>query len=139
MEINIPEVKVSCCVVKPKGRIMVVTVVNNSSCPTTIAKGITVALCHRMPVHYMIEVSEELEHNENKGEAQMTNSQLHLPNLAMNLDNAYLSSEQKSKLTQMLSENRDMFAVNMQNLGKTELHYYRIDTGNARPVTQRFY
>ena len=102
-------------------------------------KGITVALCHRMPAHYVIEVSEELEHNENKGEAQMTNSQLHLPNLAMNLDNAYLSSEQKSKLSQMLSENRDMFAVNRQHLGKAELHYHRIDTGNARPVTQRFY
>ena len=139
MEINMPEVKVSCCVVKPKGRITVVRVVNNSSCPTTIAKGITVALCHRIPAHYVMEVSEELEHNGNKGEAQMTDSKLHLPDLAMNLDNADLSSEQKSKLSQMLSENVDTFAVNMQNLGKTELHYHRIDTGNARPVTQRFY
>ena len=101
-----PEVKVSCFVVKPKGRITVVRFLNNSSCPTTIAKGITVAFCHRIPVQYVLEVSEELEQNENEGETQMTDSQLQLPDLELNLDNADLSSEQKSKLSQKLSENR---------------------------------
>ena len=44
MEINIPDTKMSYCVVQPKGRITVVRVVNNFSCPTTIAKGVTVAI-----------------------------------------------------------------------------------------------
>ena len=89
------EVKLS-CVVKPKGRITVVRVVNNSSCPTTIAKGITVEIFHTTP---------ELEQNENEGEAQITDSQLHLPDLALDLENADIGSEQKSKLSQKLSEN----------------------------------
>ena len=84
MKINIPEVKVSCFMVKPKGRITVVRFLNNSSCPTTIAKGITLALCHRIPVHCVLEVSEELEQNENEGETQMTYSQLQLPDLELN-------------------------------------------------------
>ena len=54
----------------------------------------------------MLGVSEELEQNENEGEAQMTDSQLQLPDLALNLDNADLNSEHKSELTQMISENR---------------------------------
>ena len=64
------------------------------------------ALCHRIPVRYVLGVSEELEQNENEGEAQMTQSQLHLLGLALTLDNADLNSEQKSKLTQMISEIR---------------------------------
>ena len=33
----------------------------------------------------------------------------------------------------------ESFAVDIQHLGETELQYHRIDTGNARPVAQRFY
>jgi hypothetical protein len=44
MEINMPDTKMSYCVVQPKSRITVVRVVNNFSCPTTIAKGVTVAI-----------------------------------------------------------------------------------------------
>ena len=35
--------------------------------------------------------------------------------------------------------NRDVFATNLSELGCTELHPHRIETGQAPPVKQRFY
>ena len=93
MDINMPEVKVSCAVVQPTGRRTVVRVVNNSSCPTTIAKGVTVALCQRIPAHYVMEIGEELENNEHEREGQMTEDQLHLSDLTPNFDDADLNSD----------------------------------------------
>ena len=139
VDINMPEVKVSCAVIQPTGRRTVIRVVNNSSCPTTIAKGVTVAICQRIPAHYVMEIDEALENNEHEREGQMTEDQLHLSDLTPHFDDADLNSDQKAKLRQLISQNRDAFAVDIQHLGKTELQYHRIDTGNARPVAQRFY
>ena len=139
MDINMPEVKVSYAVVQPTGRRTVDRVVNNSSYPTTIAKGMTVAICQRIPTHYVMEIDEELENNEHEREGQMTQGQLQLSDLTPNGDDADLSPDQKAQLKQLISQNRDAFAVDIQHLGKTELQYHRIYTGNARPVAQRFY
>ena len=136
VEVNMPDTKVSCCVVQPKGRMTVVRVVNNSSCPATIAKGVTVAICQRIPAHYVMEISEELDQ---EVQTEVTESEINLTDMTVNLDKSDLSMEQKERLNELISKNRDAFAVSMQNLGKTELHYHRIDTGNARPVAQRFY
>ena len=69
----------------------------------------------------------------------MTQGQLQLSDLTPNVDDADLSPDQKAQLKQLISQNRDAFAVDIQHLGKTEMQYHRIDTGNARPVAQRFY
>ncbi|VDI15195.1 Hypothetical predicted protein [Mytilus galloprovincialis] len=39
----------------------------------------------------------------------------------------------------MLGTHRDVFATNLSELGCTELHPHRIETGDAQPVRQRFY
>ncbi|CAC5413251.1 unnamed protein product [Mytilus coruscus] len=39
----------------------------------------------------------------------------------------------------MLGTNRDVFAINLSELGCTDLHPHRIDTGDAAPVRQSFY
>ncbi|VDI37470.1 Hypothetical predicted protein [Mytilus galloprovincialis] len=39
----------------------------------------------------------------------------------------------------MLSTNRDVFAIILSELGCTDLHHHRIETGDAPPVRQRFY
>ncbi|CAG2231626.1 unnamed protein product [Mytilus edulis] len=39
----------------------------------------------------------------------------------------------------MLGINRDVFAINLSELGCTDLHPHRIETGDAQPVRQRFY
>ena len=41
---EMPDTKMSYCVVQPKRGITVIRVVNNSSCPTSIAKGVTMAI-----------------------------------------------------------------------------------------------
>ena len=139
MDINMPEVKVSCAVVQPTGRRTVVRLVNNSCSPTTIAKGVTVAICQRIPAQYVMEIGEELENRGHEREGQVTEGQVHVSDLIPNVDNADLTSDQKTKLRQLISQNREAFAIDIQHLGKTELQYHRIDTGNARPVAQRFY
>ena len=133
MDVNMPEVKVSCCVVKPKGRSTIVRVTNNSSCPITMAQGTTVAICHRVPEHYVMEVNE-VQKGGSQEESNTSDSQLQFPEMALNLDNADLDSDQKAELNKCLKDNINVFAVNMKELGKTDLYYHRIDTGNARPV-----
>ena len=129
-----PDIKVSCCVVQPKGRMTVVRVVNNSSCPTTIDKGVTVALCQRIPAHYVMQIKGEFDQSVHEGDTSPSESEMTLADMTISLDNSDLNMEHT-----LISQNRDAFAVSMQNLGKTDLHYHRIDTGNARPVAQRFY
>jgi hypothetical protein len=85
------------------------------------------------------EISEELDQHVQAGETEVTDSETNLTDTTVNLDNSNLSMEQKERLNELISQNMDAFAVSMHNLGKTELHYHRIDTGNARPVAQRFY
>ncbi len=59
--------------------------------------------------------------------------------LGFNLDDSDLDQEQKRQLLIMLGQNRDVFATSLQELGSTDLHYHRIDTGDAPPVKQRPY
>ena len=97
------------------------------------------AICQRIPAQYVMEIGEELENRGHEREGQVTEGQVHVSDLIPNVDNADLTSDQKTKLRQLISQNREAFAIDIQHLGKTELQYHLIDTGNARPVAQRFY
>ncbi|CAG2250991.1 unnamed protein product [Mytilus edulis] len=48
--------------------------------------------------------------------------------------NENLNADQRKQLTELLSRNRNVFAKDITELGKTSYHYHRIDTGNAPPV-----
>ena len=48
--------------------------------------------------------------------------------------NDNLCQAQRDKLIQLLIRNRNVFAKDLSELGKTNLHYHRIDTGDAAPV-----
>ena len=62
-----------------------------------------------------------------------------LSELGININDADLTSDQQHKLVQFLVQNTDVFAKDSTDLGTTDLHFHRIDTGDAKPVHQRFY
>ncbi|XP_069110091.1 uncharacterized protein [Argopecten irradians] len=59
--------------------------------------------------------------------------------LGIPLEDADLTESQKARLLQFIGKNRDVFAVSLQELGCTDVHHHRIETGDALPHRQRFY
>ena len=59
--------------------------------------------------------------------------------LNFDLSNSDLTPEQKHSLMVLLGQNSDVFALNLSELGCTDLFPHRIDTGNAHPIKQRCY
>ena len=62
-----------------------------------------------------------------------------LDGLGINMNDSDLTADQKHELVEFLSQNREAFAKDTTELGTTNLHFHRIDTGDAKPVHQRFY
>jgi hypothetical protein len=52
--------------------------------------------------------------------------------IKFDLGKSELNEEQKEILTQFLNQNRDVFATNLQELGKTSLYKHTIDTGDSK-------
>ncbi|CAC5365147.1 unnamed protein product [Mytilus coruscus] len=48
--------------------------------------------------------------------------------------NENLNSNQRQQLAELLTRNRKVFAKDITELGKTDYHYHRIDTGDVPPV-----
>lgn len=57
----------------------------------------------------------------------------------IDLSHTDLAEEQRAQLTQLLHDNRDVFAFTDDELGHTSLVQHHIDTGNAQPVRQQPY
>lgn len=62
-----------------------------------------------------------------------------LNDLGISMTNSDLTTDQKNKLMEFLAQNKLVFARDTNELGTTDLHFHRIDTGDAKPVHQRFY
>ncbi|KAL3887802.1 hypothetical protein ACJMK2_000195 [Sinanodonta woodiana] len=59
--------------------------------------------------------------------------------LGFDLLDSDLTSEEKLKFQEFIGKNRDVFAVVLSELGCTDIYQHKIDTGNDKPVRQRFY
>lgn len=59
--------------------------------------------------------------------------------LGIPLGEADLTEDQKTQLLQFIGKNRDVFASSLQELGCTNVHFHKIETGDAPPQRQRFY
>ena len=59
--------------------------------------------------------------------------------LGINLEHSELTETQKTQLMIFIGLNRDVFAKSLNELGTFEGYSHRIDTGDAKPVRQRFY
>ncbi len=60
-------------------------------------------------------------------------------NMGVNLENSSLTKEEKQTFLAFLGKNRDVFAMDLTELGRTHVHKHSIDTGDASPVRKRFY
>ena len=58
MELANPELKVSTCVINPKGTITVCRVVNSADYPVTLTKEQILAICYRVSPTYVMEVPD---------------------------------------------------------------------------------
>ncbi|VDI78892.1 Hypothetical predicted protein [Mytilus galloprovincialis] len=58
-----------------------------------------------------------------------------LADLGINLEDTDLNLEQQQKLYKFLSQNRDIFAKDLSELGKTEMHYHTIHTKGDKVVS----
>ena len=56
-----------------------------------------------------------------------------------NIDNPNLSENDHNKLLNLLEANRDLFATDVSELGTASATPHIIDTGDAKPVTRKFY
>ncbi|VDH94132.1 Hypothetical predicted protein [Mytilus galloprovincialis] len=59
--------------------------------------------------------------------------------IQFDLSKADLTDQQKQKLNLFLNQNRNVFATNLKELGKTDVYKHKINTGNAPPVKSRPY
>ena len=143
MELTNPELKVTTCVVKPTGTRTVCRVVNSADHAVTLIRGQIVAICYRVPPTYVMEMSESECDFTNSEAAQIlvhdSKTESPLSNLTFEMTYSDLDENQKAQLNKILKNYRSTFAVNMKELGATHEHHHHIDTGSAKPVSQRFY
>ena len=62
-----------------------------------------------------------------------------LSDLGIELENTNLTETQKQQLVRLLVTNKDLFAKSLSDMPGTNLHYHKIDTGDAAPCRQRSY
>lgn len=105
-------------------------VLNPTSSAVKIKKHVTVAKGYEIDKNciFALEESETFVKN-----MDTTNSAQMISELGIKI-NDNLCQTQRDKLIQLLIRNRNVFAKDLSELGKTNLHYHRIDTGDAAPV-----
>ena len=69
----------------------------------------------------MVKVNEVEQQAYSLEEVDKNDGQLHSLDLPLTLDNTDLNSEQKDELKKILGNNRSTFAINIKELGKTDL------------------
>ena len=95
----------------------------------------------------MIDSIDKIDHNDiidnsNNNLKDQLNNKLQIrktSDIKFDLGKLELNEEQKEILTQFLNRNMDVFATNLQELGKISLYKHTIDTGDSKPIKCRPY
>jgi hypothetical protein len=108
----------------------------------------SVKITNNQPVAKFCQINESDIKEYNPDEIPMVNVLQVTPNesfiktaneLGVKIDNPDLSKYQKRQLLTLIGQNRDCFAKDMSELSTSNLYQHSVDTGNAKPVRQRFY
>jgi hypothetical protein len=62
-----------------------------------------------------------------------------LNKLGIKIDSDSLTEDERMRLTKLLANNSDLFALTLKDLPGTNMQHFNIDTGDARPIRQRPY
>lgn len=116
-----------------------IRVINPSPRDITIGKGVPVAKSVAADLQNIVPIKETNDEFVNAISDSGINTEKVLQELGIEIESRELSDDQQKSLKRLIAENRDVFATNMSELGKTNIYSHRIDTGSARPQRQHFY
>ncbi|KAK3588919.1 hypothetical protein CHS0354_023679 [Potamilus streckersoni] len=71
--------------------------------------------------------------------AEMDNFVKIAQDLDFDLSDSDLTSDEKLYFQEFIGRNRNLFTVDLSELGCTDIYQHKIHTGNEKPVRQRFY
>ncbi|CAG2197506.1 unnamed protein product [Mytilus edulis] len=75
--------------------------------------------------------------NKSKSDVQFQDPIKEALNLNVTIDSDNITKEQHQKLLKLIGSNRNVFAKDASELGKTDLHYHNIETTNEAPVRSK--
>lgn len=121
---------------------------NPSSVPVFLKKNSTVSILSEVNISSIKHVTDSnVDQSEFSpsinfiGNSQLSDDQYIeiAQNLGINLDDSDLTAAQKHKLLVFIGRNRKTFAKDFSELGVTNLHYHRIETGDHKPIKKAPY
>ena len=123
------------CLIKNKPESLFIQVLNTTDDIIKVHSGYVIASIDKIDHNDIIDMS-----NKNlKDQSNNKQQNLEKSDNKFDLGNSDLNEEQKEILTQFLNQNRNVFATNLQELGKTSLYKHTIDTGDSKPIKCRPY
>ena len=119
-------------------------VINPTDIPVTINAGTVLAKATTIHEYMIFQLSDSpsvnevrVDRNPDQSNAMTKEEAIECAQkLGIELDNAALTEKNKQDLLECIGRYRDVFANDMSELGKTNVHTH-IDTGDAKPIRQR--
>src|SRR6267154_3160484 len=133
-------------VIKPTGKYSICRVMNPTNQVVILKKNLPIATVEGIEENAIAMYDDGTGVNEvnnfDKNKQHSTNSNIHkrtLEELGIKVNNANLTTEQNAKLTELLQDNSDLFAMTLAELPCANTIPFKIDTGDAPPIRQRPY
>jgi len=129
-------------IVLPQQNKTVCKLLNPTNAPIFLRRRSTVAVINKLSVDSINVIDDSAPQTKDGCETETSclDEQLKvIEQKGIKIDRSKLSTEQFTKLTALLYNNRDLFATGMRDLVGTDVMYHSIDTGNADPVRKRAY
>ena len=121
----------------PKDGKAVCRILNPTNEPITLKKDRILATIQHID-NKDIQSQDDSNHRPNVTEEEIEDLHI-LDDLGIKLENEKLSETQKQQLVRLIVTNKDLFAKSLGDMPGTDLHYHKIDTGDASPCRQRSY
>ena len=130
----------------PSGKVSVCKLVNRSDCDYHIPRNTGIALAKPLTIPDVMFNCDDAFNGDLAGldfrgmtDTLTDSTSNQKERFKFNIDNVNLPEDDHNKLLAFLETNRDIFATDVSELGTASATPHIIDTGDAKPVTRRFY